>query len=95
MAEGSVEEFGGTSATSSIEAPRARSASGELAIAGIASAAAGAIHVAAWGAHGDATTLAVLFVVLAIAQLEVAVAGLGAAQQLDGERPRDRQPRRP
>ena len=76
MAEGSVEEFGGTIATGSIEAPRTRSASGELAIAGIASAAAGAIHVAAWGAHGDATTLAVLFVVLAIAQIEVAVAGL-------------------
>ena len=49
---------------------------GELVIAGIASGAAGLIHLAAWGAHADTTTLAVLFVVLAIAQLEVAVAGL-------------------
>jgi hypothetical protein len=47
-----------------------------LAVAGIASGAAGVIHLAAWGAHADTTTLAVLFVVLAIAQLEVAVAGL-------------------
>ena len=55
---------------------RAPARSGELAVAGIASGAAGLIHLAAWGAHADATTLAVLFVVLAIAQLEVAVAGL-------------------
>ena len=76
MAAGSVEGFGGTNASESIEAPRARPASGELAVAGIASAAAGVIHVAAWGGHEGEATLAVLFVVLAIAQLEVAVAGL-------------------
>lgn len=76
MAEGSAEGPGDTSPTSSVAGARARPASGELAIAGIASGAAGLIHVAAWGAHADTTTLAVLFVVVAIAQLEAAVAGL-------------------
>ncbi len=76
MAVGSAEGSGDTSPTSPVAGSRARPASGELAVAGIASGAAGLIHLAAWGAHADATTLAVLFVVLAIAQLEVAVAGL-------------------
>ncbi len=81
MAEDNVEGVGGSSTASSTpisstEPSRARSASGELAIAAIASASAGVIHLAAWAAHADSTTLAVLFVVLAIAQLEVAVAGL-------------------
>ncbi|HEX4983261.1 MAG TPA: hypothetical protein VFV63_16270, partial [Ilumatobacteraceae bacterium] len=76
MAVGSVEGYGATGAPRSFDASRARSASGELAIAGIASAAAGVIHVAAWGGHEGAATLAVMFVILAIAQLEAAVAAL-------------------
>jgi hypothetical protein len=76
VAAGSVEGFGGTNASGSFDASRPRAATGELAIAGIASAAAGVIHIAAWGGHEGEPTLAVLFVVLAIAQLEVAVAGL-------------------
>jgi hypothetical protein len=79
VAVGSVEGFGGASTGSSVASPASaltgHHSAAELAIAGIASAGAGAIHVAAWGAHSDATTLAVLFIVLAIAQLEVAVAG--------------------
>jgi hypothetical protein len=77
---GSDEGFGGGYAASSLPGadvapPRRGPASSELVIAGIASAAAGMIHVAAWGGHEGSTTLAVMFVVLAIAQLEVSVAG--------------------
>ena len=85
MTVGGVEGVGGTntkgvSATSStgVESASTESAFTEshgLVIAGIASAAAGVIHVAAAAAHSDTTTLAVLFVVLAIAQLESGVAG--------------------
>jgi hypothetical protein len=82
VAVGSVDGFGATSATRPFDASRARSASGELAIAGIASAAAGVIHVAAWGGHEGSATLAVMFVVLAIAQLEAAVGGLARPNNL-------------
>ncbi|MGH9133557.1 MAG: hypothetical protein ACRDZZ_06450, partial [Ilumatobacteraceae bacterium] len=76
MAVGSVDELGGARTTGSFAASRLHSASGGLSIAAIASAGAGVVHVAAGASHSDATTLAVLFVVLAIAQLEAAVAGL-------------------
>ena len=76
MAVGNAEGPGGTSPTSPDAGSPARSTGSELAVAGIASAAGGVIHLAAWGGHEGSVTLAVLFVVLAIAQLEVGVAGL-------------------
>jgi hypothetical protein len=76
VAAGSFDGVAGISTAGTLDASRTRAALGGLAIAGVASAAAGVIHVAAWAGHEGSAALAVLFALLAVAQLEVAVAGL-------------------